>query len=115
MEINLYQIIGIVISLPLLFWGTYKFISRERGQTLFKFLANFVVWGGILVVSVFPQIVNDVAGFLGIKGAVNGIIFLAFLILFILVFRILRILERLEENLTTVIRRLALKDLKKKK
>ncbi len=115
MEINLYQIVGVVISAPLLLRGIYKFVGREKGQTLFKLLANLVVWGGILAVSIYPKIVEVLASILGIKGAINGIIFLAFIILFFIVFRLLGALEKVERNLTMVVRKLALKDLKKKK
>jgi len=115
MEINLYQIIGVVVSFPLLFLGVYRFVSRKKGQTLLKLFANLVIWGGILLVSIFPGITDALGDILGVKGAANGIIFLAFLVLFFLIFRLLSALEKVEENLTTVVRRLALKNLKKKK
>ncbi len=98
----------------MLFLGIYRFVRREKGQTVIKLLVSLIVWGGLLVISIFPHIIDKLGGLLGIQGATNGIIFLAFLFLFFISFRLLRVVERIEENLTTLVRKLALKDLKKK-
>lgn len=114
MNITIYQIGLAFVASFIIGQRLLRFIRRERTQSLFKLLTVIVVWGSIGAVALFPEIAHFVRVKMGFGENFNTIIFIAFVILFSLFFRLLSIIERLETNMTELIRKEALKEVKKK-
>ncbi len=74
-----------------------------------------VVWIGALIVVFLPQSANFLAGLLGIGRGVDVIIYGGLIIVFYLVFRLYVKVENIEQEITTMTREVALKELPGKK
>jgi len=111
--IYLYQIIVVAISATMIHKGVSNFIKKETGQTFLKLFTRIFVWGGIATVAIFPKITNVFAEIIGLKGNINAVILTGFLLVFLMIFKLLSAIEKLEQNISKLTRKEALKDLKK--
>ena len=111
MKIHLYQIIIICISSVMLFQGAREFLKRETGQTFLKLAVRIIVWGGMGLVAVYPNSTMIVAKFLGIEGNINAVILTGFLLVFLIIFKLLSAIEKIEQNISELTRKEALKDI----
>jgi hypothetical protein len=110
---HLYQIIVLAVSFFMLYQGTTNFFKGKSGQTPFKLLVRYAVWGGMLVVTFFPDITFFIAKSVGIIDNINAVILTGFLLIFLMIFKLLSAIERLEQNISELTRKEALKDLSK--
>lgn len=115
MNITVYQIILGIISLVVIGNRLLRFVRRETSQSVFKLLTVVGVWGIIGGIAFYPEIAHIIRRTLGFGDNFNTLIFIAFVILFVLFFRLLSIVEKLENHITEIIRKEALKDIKKKR
>lgn len=111
--IYMYQILVLIISTVMIYKGVSNFIKKEAGQTLVKLLVRVFVWGGIAIVAVFPRITNIFAEIIGIENNISAVILTGFLLVFLMIFKLLSAIEKLEQDISKVTRKEALKDLKK--
>ena len=111
MKIQLYQIIIIFISSVMLFQGVKEFVKREAGQTFLKLAVRLIVWGGMLVIAVYPNSTMIMAKLMGIEGNINAVILTAFLLVFLLIFKLLSAIEKIEQNISELTRKEALSHL----
>lgn len=107
---RLYQIVILLISAFMVYEGTHDYLRRHTGQTFFKFSVRLVIWGGMAAVAVFPDLSNTLAGIIGIQGNINAVILTGFLLVFLLIFKLLSAIERLEQQITELTRKDALKE-----
>ena len=110
---HLYQIIVLGVSFFMLYQGTANFFKGKSGQTPFKLLVRYIVWGGMIVVTFFPDITFLIAKSVGIIDNINAVILTGFLLIFLMIFKLLNAIERLEQNISELTRKEALKDLPK--
>jgi hypothetical protein len=111
---HLYQIIVLGVSFFMLYQGTASFFKGKSGQTPFKLLVRYVVWGGMITVTFFPNITFLIAKSVGIIDNINAVILTGFLLIFLMIFKLLSAIERLEQSLSELTRREALKEIEKK-
>lgn len=109
-----YQIAIIVISSLMIFQGFQRFHKGQNGQTFYKFLVRLIVWGGMLLIALFPSFTNVIASLIGIEGNINAVILTGFILIFLMIFRLLSAIERLEQQLTKLTREKTLKNIKQK-
>src|SRR5262249_9035499 len=84
---------------------------RTRTEPLQVFLFWTVTWTMIVVVALFPSIIQSIIAFTGGENAGLGTFFgMAIVFLFFVVYRIYVKLERIEQKLTKAIQELALRD-----
>lgn len=114
MKIQIYQIIVIIVSAVMLFQGTRDFLKRESGQTLLKFSARIIVWGGMGAVAIYPNFTRLVARVMGIEENMNAVMIIGFVLIFLLIFKLLSAIEKIEQNISELTRKEALRDLDKK-
>lgn len=110
MDIHVYQIIVVAVSVFMIFQGTKDFIRGKSGQTFYKLLVRIVVWGGMSLIAIFPSFTNLLASAVGLKGNINAVILSGFLLIFLMIFKLLSAIERLEQGLSEVTRKDALKE-----
>lgn len=114
-NLSIYQIILSLISLVFISNQAYKFFKREGGQTFFKFITLELTWIAILILTLMPGLSRSISHALGFGENLNTLIFIGFVLVFIMIFKLLSIIERLENNLSEMVRKEALDDLKRKK
>jgi hypothetical protein len=113
MKIHIYQIVVIFISSVMLFIGAKEFFKRERGQTFLKFSVRVIVWGGMLLVAIYPNATVLLAKIIGVEGNINAAILTGFLFVFLLIFKLLSAIEKIEQNISELTRRETLSHLPK--
>ncbi len=111
MELHIYQLLVIAISAVMIYQGVARYAKHESGQTFFKILVRVSVWGGMIAISLFPNITNVIADLIGLKGNINAVILTGFLLVFLMIFKLLSAIERLEQNITEVTRERTLESL----
>jgi hypothetical protein len=113
MNLQPYQFIVAALALVMIVFGVEQYLKGGKGQTVLKLLVRLTVWGGMLVISVFPRITYDIARLLGVEGNVNAVMMIAFLLVFLLIFKILSVIERIEHQITLLTREQALRELRR--
>ncbi len=114
LHLSIYQIIIVVISGVFTFDRAYKYINKEHGQSFFKFISTFIIWGTISIIILFPDIVYYLNKKLGTGESLNTLIFIGFILLFVIIYKLLNTIERIERNITEIIRSEALSEIKNK-
>ena len=113
MEITAYQIVTPLVSFIAILYA-WNLVLRQK-KTLWEALLWTVFWGAIAYIALFPNAIDYLTAVTGIQKRENAVIvtFLG-IISFILFYMIIRI-EEMEQRQTRVIRKLALKDIDKRK
>ncbi len=111
MNIQIYQIVVVAISSVMLFKGIKNFVKRETGQTFLKLAVRLIVWGGMAVIAIYPNSTWVVARAIGIVDNINAAIMIGFLLIFLIIFKLMSAIEKIEQNISELTRRDALKDL----
>jgi len=86
----------------------YKYREIRR----FQFLFWLVVWVGAAVIISHPDTSTFLADLVGIGRGADLILYVSFLIAFYLIFRIHLMLNRLEQEITQIVRSMALEQLR---
>lgn len=113
LSIPLARIILAFISLVFIIQRFIRYIKKEKAQTFFKLTSTTVIWGSVFLISLYPQFAYLISKKLGFGDNLNTLIFLGFILVFFLIFRLLRTIEKLEKDITEIVRKDALKSLKK--
>ena len=109
-NIHLYQIVVVVISSIMLFWGIKDFVKREAGQTFLKLVVRLAVWGGMAVIAIYPDFTYYLSRIIGIEDNITAVIVTGFLFVFLLIFKLLSAIEKLEQNVSELTRRDSLRE-----
>jgi hypothetical protein len=115
LNLTIYRIILAIIALVFFFDSALKFIKKEKNQTYFKFFSALMVWGSILIFSIFPKLSHYISIQMGLGENLNTLIFIGFVAVFMIIFKIIRIIEKIERNISEIIRNEALKNVSKNK
>lgn len=115
MSFHLYQILVALVSAFMLFEGAKNFLRGKKNQTFLKLFVRLVVWGGMAAVALFPGVTFTLAKIIGIEGNINAVILTGFILVFLIIFKLLSAIERLEQNLSELVRKESLKELRENK
>jgi hypothetical protein len=113
LNLHFYQIAIILISLVMIYFGIEKYVRHQANQSLLKLATRIIVWGGMIYIALYPKFTYKLARFIGIEDNVNAAVLIGFLLVFLLIFKILSVVERIEQDISTLTRKDALKDLPK--
>ncbi len=94
----------------MLFQGIKEFAKREAGQTVLKLLVRIVVWGGMAVIAIYPDLTYSFSQIVGIEDNITAVIVTGFLFVFLLIFKLLSAIEKLEQNVSELTRRDSLRE-----
>jgi hypothetical protein len=109
--LQLYQLVIAALSVFMIYQGIAGYMKGGTGQTLLKLIVRLIVWGGMGAVVVFPSITNIFARVIGIEGNVNAVILTGFLLIFLIIFKMFSAIEKLEQNISMLTRKEALKNI----
>ena len=113
MTIYIYQVIVVAVSVFMIFQGAKNFIKGKSGQTFYKLAIRIAVWGGMSLIAIFPSFTNVLANLVGLQGNINAVILSGFILIFLMIFKLLSAIEKLEQGLSEVTRKDALKEIEK--
>lgn len=84
----------------------------SKGEALFWTL----IWCAVVVLVFIPQVTDYFADLLGIKRGINIVIYVSIILLFYLLFRLYVKIDTMNQDITKIVREIALqKEVKKKK
>ena len=106
-----YQLLLAAIALIFIASGALRFLGGAYRQTLFRFLMGSALWAAVLVFSLFPRASHVVSQWFGFGENLNTLIFIGFVLVFIALFKLLGAVERLEQSITEIVRKEALRGL----
>jgi|GEM_PF-707899 len=109
MQIEIYQWLVPLIGLIYIFRTVRQYLRKKRSV---RNMAVWVIfWLTIILLAIVPNEISfKIADLLGFKNNVNAIIFVALGLLFLLVFYLSSTIERLENQITELVRKMALED-----
>ena len=107
---QLYQVVVVAISSVMLYLGIKEFVNRETGQTVLKLLVRLVVWGGMGLIAIYPDVTLILAKIMGVVDNFNAVVLMAFLLVFLLIFKLLSAIEKIEQNISELTRKEALNE-----
>ncbi len=110
MKVHLYQVVVVVIASVMIFQGIKEFVKREAGQTVLKLMVRLIVWGGMALISVYPNFSWYLSKIIGIEDNINAVIVTGFLFVFLIIFKLLSAIEKLEQNISEITRKEALNE-----
>ncbi len=87
-----------------------RVISRWRGQDVrtSELILWLVFWIATAGVVIWPQVTDPVARYVGIGRGADLLVYVSVLVLFFLAFRLLAAVHRIERDITTITRAVAL-------
>ena len=88
---------------------------KEKKITIKEFIFWAVIWIVILVISSIPRIPDFFSSRFGIERGADFLIYLSIILLFYLLFRMYVKVEQMEQNITEVVRHVAIQEKKKKR
>jgi len=66
----------------------------------------------MIAIVIYPKASMSLAKIIGIEGNINAVILIGFLFIFLIIFKLLSAIERLEQDLSVLTRKDALKEIK---
>lgn len=106
MELMLYQYIGIIIGVVGMIYTFIRF--RESKMSLGMLFIWSIVWIVLIGLSIFPEATGYFASLTGIGRGLDVILILGLIGCYYLIFRIYNMLENIEQEITLLVREIAL-------
>ncbi len=106
--IELYQIIAIIVSIIVLILSILRF--RDGKMSLGMLMVWIVIWLIIIIISIYPNDTNYLASYTGIGRGLDFVLIIGLILSFYLIFKMYNKMEVIEEELTNLIRELAIQN-----
>ena len=101
----------ILIFVMVMYFKLLMDLKKDK-ISLRRFLAWIFIWFALSVIAFFPQIVVFFSNLIGIERAKDLPIYLSIIILFYLLFRVGIKIEKIDQEITKMVKSIALDDLK---
>jgi hypothetical protein len=106
--IELYQLFAIILGLIAILYSILRF--RDGKMSLGMFLLWIIIWIIVIIISLYPNDTNYLASYSGIGRGLDFVLILGILISFYLIFKMYNKIETIEEELTDLIREIAIQN-----
>ena len=106
MILALYQIIAIILGVLAVIMSVLRF--RDGKMSLGMLIVWILIWVIVIVIALFPNSTNYLAIITGIGRGLDFALILGLLLSFYLIFKMYNKIENIEEELTDLVRELAL-------
>lgn len=87
---------------------------KDKEIRLLEFVTWFLVWLGVLAIVFMPTLITSIEQILGVKKGIDFFASAGIVLLFYLLFRIYVQTEKMEQNLTKIVRKIAIDEAHKK-
>jgi len=106
-KLEIYQWLAPLIGLYFIYRTISQYIKKKR--TIVAAVVWILFWVSIITLAIIPnQVTNKIAAILGFKSNVTAIIFVAIGLLFLFIFYLSSAIEKLENQLTELVRKIAI-------
>ena len=92
----------------MLYQGIKNYTTRKTGQTFVKLFIRVLVWGGMVLIAIYPNFTEVFAKMMGFKENMNAVIITGFFLIFLIIFKLLSAIESIEQKITELTRKEAL-------
>jgi hypothetical protein len=106
--IELYQLIAIFLGLLAIIYSILRF--RDGKMSLGMFMLWILLWIIVIIISLYPNDTNYLAIYTGIGRGLDFVLILSILISFYLIFKMYNKIETIEEELTDLVREIAIQN-----
>jgi len=106
------QIVGFIGILLILVIVLSRF--KKKQLSLFEFISWTILWIFLGLLAIFPSLMMDLARLLGVGRGVDVIIYIALFLIFYLIFKINIRMEKMDQDITKIVKEVALREIKKK-
>lgn len=107
LKLEIYQWLAPLIGLYFIYRTISQYIKKKR--TIVAAVVWVLFWVSIITLAIIPnQVTNKIASILGFKSNVTAIIFVAIGLLFLFIFYLSSAIEKLENQLTELVRKIAI-------
>lgn len=113
MEITIIQILIIIFAL--FAWSRAMLRLRDSNISVGEFSFWSLIWSFVIIVALFPSIINDLSTMVGINRGVDLAVYAGVILLFYLMFRLYVKLDIQARETTKLVREIAIRNAKKKK
>lgn len=104
-----------IVLLLFLIFALSRVLLRFKGGAIQ--ITGFIFWSGLfgfaIIAVLFPRLTSEFARAAGIGRGVDAVIYSSLVLLFYLIFRLHIFLEDIKEEITTIVRKLAMQELEK--
>ena len=104
----LYSLIFPIISIMAIVWFVFRYLKGKN--SIFTTVLWTLFWIIVTIFSLFPNSSNQFAKLVGITRGLDFIIILVFIILFYTVLRLYFIVDKLQNDLNTVVKQVAIQN-----
>lgn len=108
--IELYQVIAIILGLIAILYSIITF--RDGKMSIGMLLLWILIWLIIIIISMYPNDTNYLASYTGIGRGLDFVLILGILVCFYLIFKMYNKIENIEEELTDLVREIAIQNKK---
>lgn len=108
--IELYQVIAIILGLIAILYSIIRF--RDGKMSIGMLLLWILIWLIIIIISLYPNDTNYLASYTGIGRGLDFVLILGILVCFYLIFKMYNKIENIEEELTDLVREIAIQNKK---
>ncbi len=112
MDISVLQIVVVVFAL--FAWSRALLRLRDRKVSIGEFIFWSAIWTAVIVTSLLPQTADIASKFFGISRPIDLAVYISILLLLYLTFRIYVKHDQLEQEMTRLVREIAVRLPKKK-
>lgn len=112
MNISVLQIV--VVLFALFAWSRAMLRLRDRKISMAEFIFWTVIWMAVIVTSVLPKTADIAADLFGVQRPIDLAIYVSIILLFYLIFRVYVKQEQLTQEMTRLVREIAVRSPKKK-
>lgn len=107
MALSVLQIIVVIFAV--FAWSRAILRLRDRKISLGEFLFWTLIWAAVIVTSLLPQTADIAAGFFGVSRPIDLAVYVSIILLFYLIFRLYVKQEQQQQELTKLVREIAIK------
>lgn len=100
----------LILAIVLVVWWRLYARLRSSELTVVEFVEWFLLWAAVAAVAMVPDATSYVAALVGVGRGADLVTYLGLLLVFYLVFKLFVKFEKLERQLTSLVRSLALRD-----
>ncbi len=106
MIFQIYQILGTLIGIIAIVLSLWRF--KEGKMTLGMLSFWILIWAAVIIISIYPESTNLFASITGIGRGLDFILILGLIGSYYLVFKMYTMIESMEQEITQLVRELAL-------
>jgi len=108
MELTPYQLLAPLVALVAILYA-WSLVFRQK-KTFWEGILWTLFWGLVAAIALFPSVMTYISSFMGIKDRENAVFITFFGVIFFIVFYLVMRLEEMEQRLTRIVRKSALKN-----